>query len=982
MATEGCPDDEALARVAAGDAADVERDDVLAHVDRCSACRHALALLAALPPTPAESFVGGDHLSTFREEPSEIATHRVQRRPRPAGVTPALPALGDRIGRYVALRILGRGGMGIVIGAHDPELDRQVAIKLVHPKVWRAATDGTRDLLRLEARAMARLVHPNVVAVHDLGTVGDQLFVAMELVAGSSLDHWLSAKPRPWRDVLAMCCEAGKGVAAAHRAGLVHRDIKPHNVLVDETERPRIADFGLAVLGHSDPSDQAGTPAYMSPEQHRGTAVTAASDQFSFCVMVYEALYGERPFAGETVVAIAAEIERGTVRAAPEKSSVPSRVRRVLLRGLATEADARFPSMDALLEALVPAPRVRWKLSVAAIALAAVAGAGVMTLTRTKESPLTVARKSAEGRAADVWSPTARAAVDTTLAAGSPAHGDSTRSLVHGALDAYVARWIDAQVEVTRAARDGEQVPAAAERRLACLDRRLGELRALVGALAAGGQGVATNAIDGVLALTPAQVCLDRDVMAVRPPPEEPRRRARYDELSRKLDEVVALDRLGRQKDAIAAAAAVVGDVRALDHAPLTAEALALEARLLATVGESDRAIATYREMLPIAATAGDAQLEARGWIELVVVTINAGHGRPPEDMMVAVGSAVARAGDVPEIRRKHQMALAAVAISDGRYAEAEAIRRRVLGELTGDTREHADVLLGVGAALGEHGKFEEALPLFEEARAVAERVYGPAHPEMAIFWMNIEVSLHTLARYEEALAAAHQIAALAEPGTLNAGIGMMYEGGDMLAMGRDDEALERLGAAVTIFRDSGNRRQQFEALMNMGATYYNLDELDQARAAVIEALDIGNVMFAGEPAQLVFANTMLGMIELDRGELDRSRALCEEAVASATDFAGEHPDLPQALLCVAMAARQQHRAIDALATAERALRVADQRGVPEYRHEVRIELVRTLRELGRDRARRRTLLREAIALDEIPERRAAIEKEFRDDLR
>ena len=986
MAAAGCPDDEALTRVAAGSADDVEREHVMSHLDACSTCRRGLAALAALPPTPADSFIGGDHVSTFPDSPSAAITARVPPRPRPAGTAPPIPALGDRIGRYIALRIVGRGGMGIVIAAHDPELDRQVAIKLVHPRVWRAASAESRELLRLEARAMARLVHPNVVAVHDLGTVGDQLFVAMELVAGSSLDRWLAAaaRPRPWRDVLAMCREAGKGIAAAHRAGLVHRDIKPHNVLVDEHGRPRIADFGLAMLGvdEGDASAPAGTPAYMSPEQHRGAATTAASDQFSFCVMTYEALYGERPFAGDTIAAIGTEIERGRVRPPPAGTNIPAWVRRVLLRGLAVDPAARFPTLDALLDALAPPARPRWQLGVAAIALAAAAAAAAMLLTREREDPIAAARRTAEARAAAVWSPAARRAVDAALAAGRAPHTIATRTRVADALDGYLARWIAARVAVIRGARAGEQAPAAAERRLACLDRRLGEVRALVAALSAGGPGVAAAAIDGVAELTPARICLDRDVMAVRPPPEEPSRRARHDELSRALDDVAALARVGREKDAAAAAAKALADVRALAHPPLLAEALLLHARQLAAVGDSDVALDAYRELMPVAAAAGDADLEARAWIELIILMINAGRGSPPPDILVAAGAAVARAGNPPALRRAHQRALAGVAISEGRHADAEAVLRAALAEAPADDPLRPKLVANLSTALAQQRKWDDVLALLDEAHAAFERQYGPDHPALARLWGDRHVALYNLARHDEAVAAARKMATLAEPGTITAGRAIMYEGGALLSSGRFEEALARYQAAADIFRDGGNRRQEYEVMMKLGATRFNLDQLAEAERALARAVELGKVIHADQPRQLAFAMTMRGMVAGDRGDAPAALAHCREAVALAELGGDDSPDLPFALPCLSRALRLSARAAEALPHAERGVRTADRLGHRNHRHQTRLELAHVLVALGRDRPRRAALVREALALEDDPERRAAIAKHFRADLR
>jgi serine/threonine protein kinase len=250
----------------------------------------------------------------------EDLTQTVAHGAPPAPATSAL-GRGDRLGRYVIIDLLGSGGMGVVYTAYDPDLDRRVALKLLRPD--RGPSWGETGRLRLlrEAQAIARLSHPNVIAVYDAGSFGDQVFVAMEFIEGGTLRQWLEERP-PWREVLDRFLLAGRGLAAAHAAGLVHRDFKPDNVLLSRDGRVRVMDFGLArPIGEPSRMEEwrapagsggnlaspltqwgeaLGTPGYMAPEQLRGEASDARSDQFSFCVSLYEALYGERPFLGDS----------------------------------------------------------------------------------------------------------------------------------------------------------------------------------------------------------------------------------------------------------------------------------------------------------------------------------------------------------------------------------------------------------------------------------------------------------------------------------------------------------------------------------------------------------------------------------------------------------------------------------------------------------------------------------------------------------
>ena len=355
-----------------------------------------------------ESLLASDEKAgDFLAEPAaqlvaERLTHDSRQARNGAGAA-ALPSPAA-VGRYLVERELGSGGMGLVYAAYDPELGRKVAIKLVRPasSARMDPSQGRARLLR-EAQAMAQLTHPNVVAIHDVGTFGDQVFIAMEYVEGSTLTDWLSAEPRSWRELVSMFAQSGRGLAAAHAKNIVHRDFKADNVWVGKDGRARVLDFGLAratrgggeeqqssaapsgeeekrsprvpMLGSTvtQPGTFLGTPPYMAPEQLRGELGDARTDQFGFCVALYYALYGELPFIGETVASLLEEMERRRIKEPPKSRRVPSWLRRVLLRGLSPDRADRYDSMDRLLEELTPRARIsrRYFLVPAALAIAA-----------------------------------------------------------------------------------------------------------------------------------------------------------------------------------------------------------------------------------------------------------------------------------------------------------------------------------------------------------------------------------------------------------------------------------------------------------------------------------------------------------------------------------------------------------------------------------------------------------------------------------
>ncbi|HWM88318.1 MAG TPA: protein kinase [Kofleriaceae bacterium] len=367
-----CPEASELEEYLSGTASQPARAAIDRHLDGCDDCRQTLALLApALPRSGTEP--------PLPRAPTGAEA--------PAAAPDPVEEPGDRISRYILGERLGAGAMGVVHEAVDPELHRNVAVKLMRGAWARRGGAAARARVIREARALARISHPNVIAVHDVGVEGDEVFIAMELVRGRNLRAHLRDTRPSLAEILELFSAAGQGLAAAHRAGVVHRDFKPDNVLVGEDGRVRVTDFGLALAAvpddgtpesgiEPDPGMLVGTPAYMAPEQHAGDHVDPRSDQFSFCVALYEALYGERPFAGRTREEVAESARDGKVAPRPSASRVPGSLRAILLRGLAPDPADRFASMPALVRAL---GRDRGRAPRRAAAAAAVALALVLT---------------------------------------------------------------------------------------------------------------------------------------------------------------------------------------------------------------------------------------------------------------------------------------------------------------------------------------------------------------------------------------------------------------------------------------------------------------------------------------------------------------------------------------------------------------------------------------------------------------------------
>ncbi|HVE84898.1 MAG TPA: serine/threonine-protein kinase, partial [Myxococcales bacterium] len=347
------------------------------------------------PSEAAPDLDAGPTLPPDDAPPRDLPPPPVPSQPQLTGEPALSLERGAKLGRYMLLSKLGEGGMGVVFAAYDPELDRKVALKILSARIsggGTKASNAAQTRLLREAQAMARVKHPNVITVYDVGTIGNQVFVAMELVDGGTLGRWFRNTPRTWKEILRIFLEAGKGLAAAHAAGLVHRDFKPDNVLVGKDGRVQVTDFGLARLVDTDDGDEpsyipprraeseerrlietqltqvgavVGTPAYMPPEQHLGKVPDARSDQFSFCAALYFALFTVRPFDPQILAAHAGRLlegsgahktkveratlrrstgifTRGIIREPPREPKVPAWVRNVLMHGLAVDPNDRY----------------------------------------------------------------------------------------------------------------------------------------------------------------------------------------------------------------------------------------------------------------------------------------------------------------------------------------------------------------------------------------------------------------------------------------------------------------------------------------------------------------------------------------------------------------------------------------------------------------------------------------------------------------
>jgi hypothetical protein len=512
------------------------------HVALCADCRMLLSLVARSDSIAGTLASRGITFGTGSGAPSDAS---------------ADPSPGTRVGRYVLLERLGAGAMGVVFAAHDPELDRKVAVKVLRGGADEPPPDDadTRDapaaptrsigLLMREAQAMARLAHPNVVAVHDVGWFGDRVFLAMEFVDGQTLAQWLAAERRPLREVIAMFVAAGHGLAAAHAAGLVHRDFKPENVLIGKDGRVRVTDFGLAhraelplepaaAIEAADPRRTArmlaGTPFYMAPEQLTRDRVDARTDQFSFCVALYAALTGKHPFP-------ASGRAQGLPAARPG-DAVPSWLWRALRPGLAVDRELRYPAMAPLLARLARGPRRRAWIAAGA-AVAAIAGIAAVAWRGSALDAAGPGCEGAEHLLAGIWDRARARTVEDAFRATGHAEAATAFASASLLLDQYAGLWTAMRTGACQRALSGSQSQAGLRLRVACLDARLAELGLLTERLAAADAKLVEGAVLAVEGLGTLDICTDDRALELPTAPE----------VAARPGALVAVDAEGRRSD-------------------------------------------------------------------------------------------------------------------------------------------------------------------------------------------------------------------------------------------------------------------------------------------------------------------------------------------------------------------------------------------------------------------------------------------------
>jgi eukaryotic-like serine/threonine-protein kinase len=650
-----------------------------------------------------------------------------------------LPASGERIGRYLVLRDLGGAREGL-LAVYDTELARQVALQLID------AGGGGAERLIGEAQAMARVTHPDVVAIFDVGRSGDQVFVTTELVDGETLAEWLPRESRTAEEVLEKFRAAGRGLAAAHAVGLLHRSFDAGHVMVDRAGRARVMDFGLA-------TDSPVPAADAGP----------ADDQLRFCIALDEALAKTR--------------------------RVPRKISEAVARGRDADRERRWPDMDSLLRALAPKPPRRWPLW-AGLVLVALAAAGGLALRRDGRALCA----GAEGKLAGVWDPARRERV-RHMFAGS-ALGESRFAQVAALLDRYASDWTQARTDACRATRvDGVQSEELLDLRMLCLDDRLGQLGATVEVL---GAAPVDDAVQATAALPPLQSCADGKALLERvPPPRDSRQRQTQAGLRARLHRVVARYDAGLFADALPEAQALAADATRAGYLPLTAEVRLRLAEILLRLERVREAESEFAGAALDAERGRDDEQAGVAWCNLAF--LEAVELLKPDEGLRLIKLARAKLDrSVPSARDEqlwHHDA-SVIAHIAGHLEEAVAYGQKALAMATTidpDGAEAIDARANLGNIYAQQGQPKKALPLLQEAAEAYEKKLGLDHLHTFFALQNLGSTLCDVGRPKEGLAMfdrALAVAARIHAPEIDVASAISHRGMALSALHRFDEAL------------------------------------------------------------------------------------------------------------------------------------------------------------------------------------------------
>jgi tetratricopeptide (TPR) repeat protein/predicted Ser/Thr protein kinase len=859
-----CPTDDVLGAHVEHALAATEAAAVSAHLDGCAVCREVVIAVVRGGISGAPTLA--------------VGTPSLAPEPAKSGL-----AIGERVGRYEVHNLLGVGGMGQVYEAYDAELDRLIALKVIRPELA-GASEVLADRLVRESRLMAKLVHPAVITVYDVGRAGDAVFIAMELIRGETLGTLVRRDKPSWRQIVTLLERAGQGLAAAHAAGIIHRDFKPENVLVEhDGQRVVVTDFGVsrafaehvespahALTLPSDPSLTApgttvGTPAYMAPEQIEGKSVDVRSDMFAFGVSGWEMLFGERPYAGRNVNEIRLAMSRSL--RIPRGRGVPGRVVKVLVRALALDPAARYRDMPQLLKALA-ATRTRKRMVAAATAVTAIAlvGAGIGSVRVFSSSPTDPCERGLASLDA-VYNPSSVQALRVSLA-GDPAATDE----VIGRLDRAAALWRDTHKTMCRPEAEPAQPPAIAT----CLEARRLELSAIVDDVLLDGPKHAAK-LSRLVGDPSACAWPAPGLLTARVPVDPVLRRLVTAVRYRAFDIEDARDR-GEYRQAIAAATAIVADARPL-WPSVHAEALYLLGTTQNHGGNSVEGVATLQEAATAATRSQDDYIAAMAWLALAqAASMDSGNAWRAIEYTDLAAAAIDRIGKRVDVAAMLDYTRAPALFATGHRKEGEqAVRNSVRLAEAGAPELLPLTIQGLGFMLETQGKYTEAVAAYRRALAALAK-QRPAPSMELVFHERLSMSLDMLGETAEAEAEARHAVEIADrildASNLDRPIAHANLAQVLQSSGKLDAALaEASRASADIAKIVGEHGSRFgEALSLEGSILADQEHFAEAQAKLSRGCEI--IAFAAGEQSIAVAECWLSEISALSGVGKHAEAL------------------------------------------------------------------------------------------------------------
>ena len=922
--------------------------------------------------------------------------------------SPERQPMPSQLGRYRIKRELGAGAMGTVLLAEDPELERELAIKILR----RHVDEHLRQLLVTEAQAMARLAHPNVVAVFDVGREGEQVFVAMEYVPGQTLREWQAEHKKDWRAVVAAYLDAARGLEAAHLAGVVHRDFKPDNVLMSDAGVTKVTDFGLAHFAAQAPRPDlgdrlstlvtshaiAGTPAYIAPEIIAGQAAGPRADQFSFCVALWEAVYGERPFRASKLTELFETITGGQRSPPPREVKVPTALRKLLERGLQVDSQQRFASMSELCAELEEIQRPwfrRYAGPMIAAALVLSVGGGAAISREVERSRCTSAADAID----EAWSPDRREAARAGLLATELSYVDDTWTRVDARLNDWTELWRSERIAVCDTPRDD---PSAARATL-CLNQQLDELHALVELFAQADATTAEHALNVIAELPIPARCDNTLARGASLPPTDASTRDELRASRAQLTHATVLAAAGRHEQAAALTQAELERGQRLEYPPLIADAQRRLGSLQYAGEQSEVAEATLIEAYILADRLALPSLAFAAANDLIVL-FSTSSDRRSEGLLWSrlAADQVERLGEqagLLEAKHLRSRARLEYSLSHSREALDDSTRARELADtlVRADDPRRIDYLSTEASMLHHQGDYDAAIAVRRRTLESAEQAFGPRHPKFARELKRLGMDLAELERFDEAKASFERALDINRevfgPESVQVS-GSLLTLGNVAAMSGDtDSAVELMTQALelrqrirgvdhssvlhlrsnlavlearrghteraltlyaelldaTVKNLGPEHRSVGTVLQNMATAQHDLGQLEASRASSERALQIFEVSYGPEHPSLAAVLTNLANINMDLGELDAALAAAERALPiMETKLGSEHSDLAYPLLSRGGCLFRLERYAEAEADFSRALTLVATEGINgNSRPEILYDLARARFELG-----------------------------------